>query len=124
MSYHDGTVPTYVFSFRIERGGCVLVDTAVTVKANAGGIDKARETIQRLVDEYAPAIEPAQASVPKTENPTSIDTAGQPEPEAVSAPSFGKRPKGARGLLRLRCPECGKSFGTFLREYQAEIVCK
>lgn len=27
-------------------------------------------------------------------------------------------------MLRLRCLECGNTFGTFLREYQTEVECK
>ena len=52
-------------------------------------------------EEYAPAV------VPKLE-----------------APASASRPEGARGLLRLRCPECGSTFGTFLKERQRDIACK
>ena len=31
---------------------------------------------------------------------------------------------GARGLLRLRCPCCGKEFGTYLHVPQMSIVCR
>lgn len=28
------------------------------------------------------------------------------------------------GLLRLRCPACGSTFGTFLREYKTQFPCR
>lgn len=31
---------------------------------------------------------------------------------------------GARGLLRLRCPCCGKEFGTYLHVSQMSIGCR
>lgn len=27
-------------------------------------------------------------------------------------------------MLRLRCKECGNTFGIFLREYQTEVLCR
>ena len=55
MSYYDGFTPTYTFSLCIERSDRVLVDTTVEVKATAEEIAKAKKTIQRLMNEYAPA---------------------------------------------------------------------
>jgi len=123
----------------------VIVDTTVEVKATAKEISKAKRTVQRLLNEYAPAIETTQAVAPEPEHPCliTLDESGPApssstweyltrraadlrnhQPENAPAPPPEKKPDGAKGLLRLHCPECGNTFGTFLREYQAEIACK
>lgn len=128
MSYYDGFVPTYKFSLCIDRGDRILVDTTVEVKATAEEISKAKRTINRLMSEYAPAATPMpipQESEPPKQNPEAQapnGTVDPLEPEGVAPPE--KKQEGVRGLLRLRCPECRNTFGTFLREHQSEIVCK
>ena len=124
MSYYDELSPIYTFSLCITEEGSTIVDTTVNVKATAEEITRAKQTIQRLLDTYALAIEPLQASESELWNQPPVDPADQPKPETVHIPPFMRKPEGARGLLRLFCPECGSAFGTFLREYQTEFECK
>lgn len=125
MSFSIELPQTYTFSLCIDNGNRTLVDTTVEVPATTEGVAKAKRTIQRLMNEYAPAIAPTPVSVPPgAENQAPINPTDQPEPEAAPEPPPEKKPQGARGLLRLHCPECGNTFGTFLREYQTEIACK
>ncbi|MCI8414950.1 MAG: hypothetical protein HFF00_04900 [Ruminiclostridium sp.] len=129
MSYYDGIMPTYTVSFCIERSDRVLIDTTVEVQATAKEINKAKKTIQRLMNEYAPV---AKAPTPKpesaelaTENQAPIGQADLPSAsESSPTPLLKKKPEGAKGLLRLHCSECGNTFGAFLREYQTEMMCK
>ena len=39
-------------------------------------------------------------------------------------PTASKKPDGAKGLLRLYCPEYGNTFGILLRKYQTQVACK
>lgn len=141
MSYYDGFTPTYTFSLCIERSDRTIIDTTIIAKATADEIARAKRTVQRLLTEYTPTIKaPEQVPTPPPES----DTPALPEPEAQdpaadqrqdepaeaaappqsAAPVPAKKPEGARGLLRLRCPECSNTFGTYLRDYQTEIQCK
>lgn len=125
MSYYDGFTPTYTFSLCIERSDRVLVDTTVEVKATAEEIAKAKKTIQRLMNEYAPVAKaPAPADDPVEPEMESQAPTGSPEQEGETDPPPEKKPDGARGLLRLYCRECGNTFGTFLKELQSEITCR
>ncbi len=124
MSFSIELPQTYTFSLRIDQDNHTLVDTTVEVEATAKGIAKGKRTLQRLMNEYAPAIEPPQAAAPEPENKAPIDPAGQPEPEPTPDPPPEKKPEGARGLLQLHCKECGRTFGTYLREPQTEVLCK
>lgn len=125
MSYYDGFTPTYTFSLYIERSDRVLVDTTVEVKATAEEIAKAKKTIQRLMNEYAPVAKaPAPADDPVEPEMESQAPTGSPEQKGATDPPPEKKPDGARGLLHLHCKECGRAFTTFLREYQTEVDCK
>lgn len=128
MSYYDGFTPTYTFSLCIERSDRVLVDTTVEVKATAEEIAKAKKTIQRLMNEYAPVAKaPAPAAdpaEPEMESQAPIDPTDPPEPEAAPTTPPDKKSGGARGLLHPYCKECGRAFTTFLRECQTEVDCK
>ena len=122
MSFSIELPQTYTFSLCIDQGGHTIVDTTVEVPDTREGITRAKRTVQRLMNEYAPtpkAPEPAGMN-PESQHPTDPP----PAAETASTPPPEKKPEGARGLLRLHCPECGNTFGTFLREYQTEIECK
>ncbi len=122
MSFSIELPQTYTFSLCIDRGGHTIVDTTVEVPDTREGITRAKRTIQRLMNEYAPvikALEPVGLN-PESQAPTDLP----PAAETAPTPPPEKKPEGARGLLRLRCPECGNTFGTFLREYQTEVECK
>lgn len=125
MNHYDESTPTYTFSLCIDYGDRTLIDTTVEVKATAEEITKVKRTIQRLMNEYAPAVAPTPEPVPpEPETQAPITPTEQPGPEVKPTPPPGEKAGGARGLLRLQCPECGSTFGTFLREYQTEIACK
>lgn len=142
MSYYDELTTTYTFRLQIVRNDRTIIDVAITATAVPDGIAKAKENIQRMLNEYTPAIK-----VREPESTRSLETAAPilPEPESQEAPAADcrpdepektaaphqsitrtavKKPDGVKGLLRLRCPECGNTFGTFLREYQSEVECK
>ena len=122
MSFSIELPQTYTFSLCIDRGGRTIVDTTVEVPDTREGIAKARRTIQRLMNEYAPT--------PKAPEPAGLNPESQPPADpllaAETAPASPpeKKPEGARGLLQLHCKECGRTFGTFLREHQTEVDCK
>ena len=122
MSFSIELPQTYTFSLCIDRGGHTIVDTTVEVPDTREGITRAKRTVQRLMNEYAPT--------PKTPEPAGLNPESQPPadllPAAETAPTPPpeKKPDGARGLLHLHCKECGRAFTTFLREYQTEVDCK
>ena len=86
MSYYDVLSPIYTFSLCITEEGSTIVDTTVNVKATAEEITRAKQTIQQLIDTYALAIEPPQASEPELWNQPPVDPADQPKPETVHIP--------------------------------------
>ena len=133
MSFFDGLTPTYTFRLQIERSDRPILDTEITVKGTPDEIAKAKKSVQRLLNDHTPtpkAPEPVPTPAPEADAPA------LPEPEAQATATeqqqdtpaedaiTRKPPEGARGLLRLRCPECSNTFGTFLREYQTEVDCK
>lgn len=137
----------YTFRLQIERNDRIILDTAIAATANAGEIAKVKKTIQKLLNEYTPTTQPSKPTTapepvpPDPPAPTepegqegpaqAQETAQQPEgPAEAAAPpqndglTHEQPPQGAKGLLRLRCRECGNIFGTFLRDPQTEITCK
>jgi len=127
MSFSIELPKTCTFSLCIGQDNRIFVDAVVEVPATSAGVAKAKKTIQYLMDEHAPvieAIETEKASALKLENQPPINPAGQSEPEAVLPPPLEKKPEGVRGLLHLHCEECGRTFGTFLREHQTKMDCK
>ena len=90
MSLFDGLTPTYTFRLQIERSDRTILDTAITTKATADEITKAKRSVRRLLDEYAPTIKtaPAVTLQPGTvleldqENQAPIDPTDLLEPEA------------------------------------------
>ncbi len=141
MSYFDGMSSTYTFQLRIRRSDRTILDTSITAEACADEVAKAKKNIQQLLNEYVPTLKPldkAPTQVQETAPPsptepdaqtdeTPVDQQEQQtEPSAPqsAAPIPDKKPDRVKGLVRLRCSECGSTFGTFLREYQSEIVCK
>lgn len=133
MSYYDGLAPNYTFSLRIERNDRVIIATTLESKATAEEVAKAKKTIQRLLNEYTPAVVPAaptqdpeQApSIPEPDVSAQAPAADQPEEPAEVTPAPDSKPaEGARGLLRLYCRECGNIFGTYLKERRSEMLCR
>lgn len=141
MSFFDGLTPTYTFRLQIERSDRPILDTEIIAKGTPEEIAKAKKNVQRLLADYTPtfkAPEPVPTPAPEADAPA------LPEPEAQApaaeqqqqdkpaeatapqrtAPVVTRKPVGARGLLRLHCPECGNTFGTYLREYQEGMDCK
>lgn len=141
MSFFIELPQTYTFSFCIDQENRTLVDTTFEVPATEEGIAKASRTIQQMMNEYAPAIKTPEVTIPTlvtVDETVPVPTpfiweylvkrsAGQKrdkQAEPADAPPLEKKSEGARGRLRIICPECGNTFGTFLREYQTEVACK
>ena len=127
----------YTFRLQVEEDDQVTLSTAIRAGLTAGEIAKAKETIHRLLDEYTPEAAVPEMEAVRTPEGEAADT---PEPDVQTAdhirqttespteskdpaPASASEPEGARGLLRLRCQACGKTFGTFLKERQKEILC-
>ena len=72
MSYYDGLTPTYTFRLQIERSDRTILDTAITTKASREEMIKAKKSVRRLLDEYAP-LPPVLTPAP--------DLPPTPEPE-------------------------------------------
>ncbi len=127
MSFSIELPQSYTFSLCIDRGNHTIVDTTLEVPDTREGIAKARRTIQRLMNEYVPipkAPTPTQEpSKLASEKQALIDEAATPESEPAPDTPPEKKPDGARGLLQLYCKECGRTFTTFLREYQTKMEC-
>lgn len=138
MSYFDGLMPTYTFRLQIERSDRTILDAAITAKAAPDELTKAKRSIQRLLNEYAPAAvipvptqppEQVAAQPPEhaADQPEQLAEAALPQSTSgvESTPRTDRKlPVGAKGLLRLHCSECGNIFGIFLKERQREILCK
>ena len=134
MSLFDGLTPTYIFRIQVELEGKMVLDTSITTKDSREDLIKTKKTVRRLLDEYAPlppVLTPAP-DIPPTPEPEAQDPAADQrqdeQPEEAPAPGGGhvsdKPPEGVRGLIRLRCQECGSTFGTYLKERQSEITCR
>jgi len=131
MSFSIKLPQTCTFSLHIDQGDRTLVDTTIEVNTTAKDIAKAKKTIRRLMNEYAPVIETPRAAAsepvppePNLGSQAPIAPTNLPEPEAAPVPPPEKKLEGVRGLLQLHCKECGRTFGTFLREPQTEVLCK
>lgn len=136
MSCYDGFTPIYTFRLSIEREDRTLLDVAVTSKGKAEAIGRAKRSIQRLLNEYTPKIEPAAVPAPEfepvelepeEEPEESVDSAAQgaeisEEPEQMNSPVTTFIP-GLKGVVYLECPVCGRRFHTCLREYTQSIPC-
>ena len=120
MSYFDGFTPVCTFRLQIEREDRTVLDSAITVKATDGEISRAKKTIQELLSEYAPAAERPEPTPPNQEESRSEESG----PETKLPPPVADRPHGAKGLMKLHCPDCGNRFGVFLKDYQEAINCK
>lgn len=77
MSYYDGLTPTYTFRLQIERSDRTVLDTAITTKASREEMIKAKKSVRRLLDEYAP-LPPVLTPAP--------DLLPTPEPELPAPP--------------------------------------
>lgn len=120
MSYYDGFAPVYTFHLCIARDDGEIIRTAITAKADPSEIAKAKKDIRRLLDAYSPKF-PAHPA-PAPDIPLPVAEPVEDTPAQDQAPKA--KPEGARGLLRLRCPECGKNFGTYLKDPQPSVPCR
>lgn len=111
--------PRYTFSLCIKRDSKILVGTEASAGDSPEEIARAKRTIQRSLNEYTPKTPTAHPK--KTESPK---PAHDPPPIQKVTPPVPEKPEGIRGLLQIRCPECNNIFGTFLKEYQTEVLCK
>ena len=131
----------YTFRLCVAQDGRSIVDMTVGANAVPEEISKAKKTIQRLLNEFAPI-----ATIPPPASPAPLEPEPDEEPEPVEAqPSAEseqpagvapapaqaviRRPKasgmeGAKGLVILYCETCGGIFGTFLKGAKQEFTCK
>ena len=142
----------YIIGGYIKRGDNTVLDIAVEAIDTPESIRKAMNTVRRAMTNYAPktmsiTIDADQAQTAHVSAKVAVSTAGQTdaasEPATVSLPAAtGQEPdpqptpaiapaprpdkplEGVRGLLHLRCEECGKPFTTFLKMKQQEIACR
>lgn len=118
MSYYDGLCPSYTFRLSIEREDRQMLDVAITAKGKAAELNRAKKTIQRLLNENTPKIEPGP--IPAPDIPAPVIQAEEPEDPAPE--QVGVR-HAVKGVVKLRCPECEKMFHTCLKDYQEHITC-
>ncbi len=147
----------YTFTLKICDSVGTLIDMTIGATPAPDSLAKAKEAVQKALEEYTPTPSGVKAPAQNPEMPitpgmimelrakgkTSPDPAPAAEPvedtpaqdlaptedpaPAAKLPYYmtlAKPPAGAKGLLRLRCPDCGNIFGTFLREPKTEIDCK
>lgn len=69
MSYYDGLTPAYTYRLCIEREDRVIIETAITVKAEPGEIAKAKKGLKRLLDAYSPTFPAPPAPAPDIPTP-------------------------------------------------------
>ena len=150
MAYFDGFAPTYTFRIMIERSDRPVLDAAFTTKGTPKEIQKVKRSIQKLLREYPQASE---KTLPEEGYPTddASEEVGQPDtiqkevyesettlsgeadqeeemdleatPAQDSTTTRTHFVEGARGLLRMCCPDCGKTFMVFLKDFQTEVSC-
>lgn len=130
----------YTFHVCIEADESTVLDVMIAADNNPDSIAKAKKAALKLLADFSPSVKkPAPVPLLETAAPDTPDTQKGPQPPAPTAgtqmppdsaisvyrSSLGEQKKldGAKGLLRLRCPKCGNTFGTFLREYQTEVAC-
>ena len=118
----------WTFRLAIDDWNKSTLDTVVMAEDTEEAVNKAVRFIRRALSEYTPSFkkpEPAPAAPElDQEDQAPVEPTAPPEPEQPSAPSKEKKPEGVKGRVRLYCPECGSTFGSFLREYQTEVACK
>lgn len=104
----------YTFRLSIERNENTVLDITVGANGSQEEIDKAKKTMQRLLNNYTPSFKKLELKPEPAPEST--------KPEAVS--TLPKEPDGTKGLVTIYCKECGSAFSTFLKERQSEIVCR
>lgn len=142
----------YIIGGYIKRGDSTVLDIAVEAIDTPESIRKAMNTVRRAMTNYAPNTTPiiiaadqaktahtaARVAIPVAEQavaapePTTppLAAASDQEPDSQPTPATtadhkpDKPLEGVRGLLHLRCEECGKPFTTFLKMKQQEIACR
>ncbi len=131
----------YTFTLKICDSVGPLIDMTIGAAQDQDSLAKAKGTIHKALEEFTPSrvvvkapaqnaempITPSMIMERRVEDGTTPapDTTAEPVKDApVQDPAPEKSPAGVKGLLRLRCPDCGNIFGTFLREPKTEIDCK
>lgn len=131
----------HTFHLCIEEDETTTLDIMVRAGDTPEDITKAKKTILKMLADYTPAakkaapVPPAEVEAPAAPGPeeearASAPDAGAQMPPESDAPPQGsgaleqKTLEGVRGLLRLRCPECGSNFVRFLKERQRELACR
>lgn len=118
MSYYDGLCPIYTFRLSIEREDRELLDVTVSAKGEPAELNRAKETIQRLLNENTPKIEPGPAPAPVLEV-----TGPEPPEDSVPEPEEDIRHR-VKGVVKMICPACGGVIHAFLMDYEKSLTCK
>lgn len=131
----------YTFTLKICDSVGPLIDMTIGAAQDKDSLAKAKETVNKALEEFTPMPSGVKAPVQSAEmtitpgmmmelraksgtTPAQDTTAEPVEDTPAQDPAPAKPPAGVKGLLRLRCPNCGNIFGTFLREPKTEIDCK
>ena len=117
--FMQGLRKPYTFQLTIKEGGETLANIAVSAGNNADEVAKAKRTIQRALNDFTPSLK----------NPETVCTVvSAPTTPAVQEPASKNanlnKPEGVYGLVKLHCPKCHSTFGSFLKERRTEFTCK
>ena len=108
MSFSIELPQTYTFSLCIDRGGHTIVDTTVEVPDTREGITRAKRTVQRLMNEYAPT--------PKAPEPAGLNPESKTPADPLLAAETAPAPPRPRRKIRKGRGDCfastARSAGT------------
>lgn len=130
----------YTFGAYIKRGDNTVLDIAVEAINTPESIRKAISTVRRAMTSHAPDVTPIVIAADKIQSahtvaqaaaapepattPTSAASSQEQKPQSPTILKPDKPLEGVRGLLHLRCEDCGKPLATFLKFKQQTITCR
>lgn len=129
--------PYFTFRVSIRKNEQeTILDTAVS-GSTPEEVAKAKATVTRLIDAYSPfasipaPLEPGMVMELEADDP---DNQAPIDPLEHPAAATGKTPmeiikarpkrKAIKGAIFLHCPECGRSFGTFIKDPTDAVECR
>lgn len=105
----------YVIRLNIEREGCPVMDTSLSV-GTSEELSRAKKQIGRILADFVQIAE---------ENADSgAGSVGSEGGERADSPGGQERVDGIKGAVQLRCHACGNVFGKFLNQRQAACLCR
>lgn len=113
---------TYIAEFAMQSN---LIRKPSNAEQNAAALQAVIQEQTEKAKQQEPE-EPAEPEPPET----ALDAVCY-RPDLASfklapteTPKKAAKPKGAKGLMRLRCPKCGDEFVAFTKDYRTEWTCK